>query len=540
MKKTTLMLAAALSFSAATFAQTPTQTPTQQKTTLKLAKVAAPAKMAKVIENVPEMITKQPAGKLYKDMYGYAKGFISMWGMIYEDKMDGRARDFVVGDDGCYYMSSPITFQYTDSWIKGEKGEGDTIVFKLPQQIMVHEVGDDQTVNYYAARLKFQKVNGENQYVYDESSQDMKFVWRNDSLIKVDTNALLGMVSEKGDWNGLGDLTSETAPNPFVNDGPADPSKAEKFIFTFHPSERTTTQRISKVVIEGNDFYANNIDPQVPEAWIHGVIDGNKLSFTCAQYMGLDKNKHQYRFNIPFNVYYDESTYETVYQQLKKVTFKYDAKTKKVSNCPYGFLSNYGYRNIAMEMQVVMQPEFEAWDGVIAAPKNPTILQYQEASSGEGCIIFDLPRNNVKNSFMDQSHVYFNLFFDDELVTFYPDQYTGISEEMTDVPVDFADANYAFQSYGSQHRVAIYDSGFERVGVMGVYQDGDVRLCSDIVWSDGSVTSGIRNANVSGEAQAPTYYDLSGRAVAAPAHGVFIKKSVGSDGNVRTSKVVVK
>lgn len=318
MKKTTLMLAAALSFSAATFAQTPAQTPTQQKTTLKLAKVAAPAKMAKVIENVPEMITKQPAGKLYKDMYGYAKGFISMWGMIYEDKMDGRARDFVVGDDGCYYMSSPITFQYTDSWIKGEKGEGDTIVFKLPQQIMVHEVGDDQTMNYYAARLKFQKVNGENQYVYDESSQDMKFVWRNDSLIKADTNALLGMVSEKGDWNGLGDLISETAPNPFVNDGPAEPSKAEKFIFTFHPSERTTTQRISKVVIEGNDFYANNIDPQVPEAWIHGVIDGNKLSFTGAQYMGLDKNKHQYRFNIPFNVYYDESTYETVYQQLKR------------------------------------------------------------------------------------------------------------------------------------------------------------------------------------------------------------------------------
>ena len=43
MKKTTLMLAAALSFSAATFAQTPAQTPTQQKTTLKLAKVAAPA-----------------------------------------------------------------------------------------------------------------------------------------------------------------------------------------------------------------------------------------------------------------------------------------------------------------------------------------------------------------------------------------------------------------------------------------------------------------------------------------------------------------
>ena len=62
-------------------------------------------------------------------MYGYAKGFISQWGMIYEDVKDGVARDFVIGSDGAYYMKSPISFMPTESWIKGEKGVGDTIVF---------------------------------------------------------------------------------------------------------------------------------------------------------------------------------------------------------------------------------------------------------------------------------------------------------------------------------------------------------------------------------------------------------------------------
>ena len=110
---------------------------------------------------------------------------------------------------------------------------------------------------------------------------------------------------------------------------------------------------------------------------------------------------------------------------------------------------------------------------------------------------------------------------------------------MTDVPIDFSDSRYDFQSFGSQHRVVIYDSGFSRAGIQAFYQDGDNRLYSDTAWCDGSVT-GI-NDNVSDAAvKATTFVDLSGRTVSTPKSGLFIKRTVMSDGTVKTNKVIVK
>ena len=538
MNRFTLSLAAAL-VSAASFAQAPFRAQTPKKTQLGISTAAVPAAYAKAVRKAPAMITEQPAGHLYKNMYGYAKGFVSQWGDIYENTVDGVARDFVVGDDGSFYLKNPISPQPTNTWIKGDKADGDTIVFKFPQQIMLMDNGDGSGVKYYASRMVYKLVDGNNQYVIDEASQDIKFVWRNDSLIKTEPDVLLGMTSEKGSWNGLGDLISETVVNPFVNDAPKDPSKAEKYIFTFHPSERTTTQRISDVVIEGDDFYADNIDSKVKDAWIHGKIKDGKVVFSGAQFLGLDQNKSQFRFNFPANVFYNEDTYETEYNTLSEVSFNYDADKHTLSGCGYGFMSNYGYRQIALEMEVMMQPTFEKFNEVVAAPQNPRILQFQDATSGYGQLIFDLPRNNRENCFMDQGKVFFNVYYDDELVTFYPDQYTGLTEEMTDVPVDFADSRYDFQTYGSQHRVVVYDGGITRAGVCALYQDGDKRLYSDIVWSDGTVT-GINGANADAVVKSVKYVDLSGRMVATPQHGVFVKKTVMSDGSVKTSKVVVR
>lgn len=545
MKTLSLTVAAAFAATAA-FAQSPAKPmPWQKKAQFTTAPAkAAPKAYAKAASKAGEMITEQPEGTLYKNMYAYAEGFESMWGEIYESKKDGAAKDFVVGADGSYYLKNPISFMPTDSWIKGDKAQGDTIVFKLPQHIYnLYDEYDDSNVKYYASRLVYQQIDGQNQYVIDEKSQDIKFVWRNDSLIKVNDGALLGMTSESGSWNGLGDLTQESTICPFTNEAPADPSKAVKYVFTFHPSERTTTQRISNVVIEGNDFYADNIDTNIPGAWIHGKIKDGKVTFSGTQFLGLDESAAQFRFNFPASVYYDEDTYETIYKTLGEVTLDYDeaSKTFSLDDSRQGFMTNYGYRVIALQMEVLMKPSFEEWSGVVDRPQNPTILNFQPATSGSGWIIFDLPRNNAQDSFMDQNNVYFNVYFDDELVTFYPDQYLGLKEEMTDVPIDFNDTErYDFQYFGSQHRVVVYDSGFERAGIQAFYLDGDRRLYSDIAWSDGTYT-GINAASATGaQPKSTTYTDLSGRAVQHPQNGIFIKTTVMSDGSVKTSKVVVK
>ena len=54
------------------------------------------------------------------------------------------------------------------------------------------------------------------------------------------------------------------------------------------------------------------------------------------------------------------------------------------------------------------------------------------------------------------------------------------------------------------------------------YADGDERLYSDIVYSDGSVVTGIKNASADAKAMSVTYYDLSGRKVTKAHKGVYI------------------
>lgn len=80
------------------------------------------------------------------------------------------------------------------------------IAVELPQLIYVN----DNDIKYYATRMNFEIIDGNNQYVKDPKSQTIKFVWRNDSLIKTENDVLIGMTSTDGDWNGIGDLVSSS------------------------------------------------------------------------------------------------------------------------------------------------------------------------------------------------------------------------------------------------------------------------------------------------------------------------------------------
>ncbi len=55
----------------------------------------------------------------------------------------------------------------------------------------------------------------------------------------------------------------------------------------------------------------------------------------------------------------------------------------------------------------------------------------------------------------------------------------------------------------------------------------------------GAAAAGI-DATTTGDVVKTTYFDLSGRKVSAPSHGVYVKKQQLSDGSVKTSKVTVK
>lgn len=481
-----------------------------------------------------EMIVTQPKGKVYKNLYSYAEGFYSMWGLIFDGKKDGVARDVVIADDGTFYIQNPMTFFPTNSWIKGKRTVSDTIAVELPQLIYVN----DNDIKYYATRMNFEIIDGNNQYVKDPKSQTIKFVWRNDSLIKTENDVLIGMTSTDGDWNGIGDLVSSSVICNYTNMVPSSTANAKKYIFSFNNGGREIFERMSEVVFEDNHIYVNNIDADLPDAWVRGDIEDDKVVFKNTQFMGLFPTKHAYKWVMPADVSYNSQEGTTDYKSLPSVTFNYDRNNQSFTCPEHGFMANYGYRLIDLEMQVMMKPSFRPWVENVGRPKIPIFSVIQDMGGDTKRFVFSLDRYNEKGSFMNSKKVYYNIYLDDKKYTFTPSVYPWLNAEITDIPIDFSDkTRYDFENHGNAHAIMIYEKA-KRIGVQAFYQDGDNRLVTDIVYSDGTTVSSVNG--VTDVATGETFYtDLSGRRVVKPTRGIYIKSVRMVDGSIKSEKIIV-
>jgi len=147
------------------------------------------ASKVRKIDMPTELIVEQPEDTLCKNYYRTSVSIFPFWGYLLQYTVDGLAQDMVVGNDGSLYFKNPFASYLTDSWVKGVKGEGDTILVQLPQKIH-EETIDGVTYPYYAWKMveKIIEQDGDLYYDYvpDSISQVSKFVYRNDSLIKVE------------------------------------------------------------------------------------------------------------------------------------------------------------------------------------------------------------------------------------------------------------------------------------------------------------------------------------------------------------------
>ena len=239
--------------------------------------------------------------------------------------------------------------------------------------------------------------------------------------------------------------------------------------------------------------------------------------------------------NICLSVLGKLSSYQ-VFQP--SITFDYDRNTASFTCPKYGFMANYGFRLIDLEMQVMMKPAFRPWTETIGRPKNPVFSVLQDVSVDAKRFVFSLDRYNEFNSFMNTKNVYYNIYLDDKKYTFSPSVYPWLGADMTDIPIDFSDkTRYDFENRGNAHAVMIYENA-SRIGVQAFYLDGDKRLTTDIVYSDGTVVSGIKEVSEMTMGK-PFYTDLSGRRVENPSKGVYVKSVRMADGQLKSEKVIL-
>lgn len=499
------------------------------------------------------IIDAQPEGKLHANLYFSGESFVDMMGYEAQLPFDGIWGKIVEAPDNkTIYINNPIGAYYSDAWIKGERTTGDTIEVKLPQQF-VHEEYDGMSTDAWLYKLVPVKVeqDGETYTTFkpDSTSQTVKYVWRNDSIVLVNTtqdSKLLGMCTEAGEWYGYGDYIQQYTVFDQQPVAPKDETKATQMSITYYDSGQMYG-RVKKAVREGNDIYIAGLNENIPSGWAKGTISGNKATFSGHQYMGLDTVTASYAFFEPVShsMVWDSEIGDSIENLTlaDAITFDYDADKGTLST-DSTFVANQGYK---MFNQVFTYDgaTIEPWTEKAATPLavDASTMSYMPYSEeyGYGLLAFAPSEFDADGYILDANKLYYSIYLDDDVLTIDPDEYKLFPYETTEIPFTYSDM-LDFVNYAGMWQVYTFVTGIDRIGVQMIYKGGGEVRKSAITYISATDEdpSAVSNVAQTGKAADVTYTDLSGRRVSRPGKGLFIQTTRLADGTITTSKRLFK
>ncbi len=515
----------------------------------------APSKVALPDFPDEEPVTDAPEGTLYKNYVRKGFAFYNSWFGVMGSETTGAVGNYVEGPDGTLWLSNGVSKLTGSGYLRLDKESEGNYVAKTPQTIY-----SEEGYVYYATRLTLQETaDGGLTYALDsvdvdEVDTDVPFTYKDGVLKQVNSDyddtygyplELIGLTDADAAWYGYGDAAIEVSP--CTETAAVLPSSAtvSDYMFTSRDLDTDGTVSYSKAVVkcgkDGNDFYLQ--DPyHNDDKWVKGSVDGNKLSF-LPQYLGVDESLNNHVWFLP-TTYSDEyladyDYYTTNSSVGSSLDFTLDEATETyVAADSTGFAIN-GQPDELYYFGVYNQPTLSPFTEVAAKPADPSFDEFMsyDEDYGYGGFAVNIPSSDADGNFLNPNKMYFNVFFDgDEPETFSPDDYEALTESMTNVPYNFSDS-WDFYVSGELHTVYFYTDA-ECVGVQSFYTGGGETHCSNVVWYP-EVPASIKNLNNSNaNVKSETYYDLQGRRLNAPAHGINLKVTTYADGTKSTQKVL--
>lgn len=499
-------------------------------------------------EGLPnDIILAQPEGTYHGDFYRTGQCFVNMFGEIVNIPSDGNVGRVVVSDDNqTVYIKSILNSFDTDAWVKATRGTGDTLEIKLPQCVTLAEDDDEDTFDGYIFKMKTQKVTYEGEqyttFVPDDD-QTIKFVWNEDGIAYVNSpkeSKLIGLCYSDSTWTGFADYLSYFVPFHEQPVKPSDESQAQDYAMLYLDSGNESG-RVVKVVNDGTNVYIGGLNDNLPDSWAKGTIKGDLIHFDSHQYMGIDPQLDCYTFFEPYSIKEDEE-YGELYTLADGIDFLYDdmSKTFLTDSLFAVNKGRYSYNSIEAFESAMFAP----WEDMAAAPMEVTDLSYEPYLEDMGCgyLTFAPYEFTANGDLLDANKIYYNIYLDDQVMTFYPDDYADLSEPTTDIPFKYEDGEDIVNNAGLRV-IKIFAEGFDRIGVQMVYTGGDAVSKSEIVYVDvngGDDPDAIHNATINGQPISTTFTDLSGRRIAKPTKGVYVKTVRYANGTVKAVKTLVK
>ena len=184
-----------------------------------------------------------------------------------------------------------------------------------------------------------------------------------------------------------------------------------------------------------------------------------------------------------------------------------------------------------------------------ATPADPVITNYNATIGqyGYNALQFNIISTDVDGNFMVPEKVTWRAWIDDEPFIFSTDDYSGLTEDMEEVPMGWNDPNYDIYT-------SFYTFFFEpakNVGLQTIYRGGDEERHSNVVLYD-LATSQILNVpedditavglTQKDDAQTVStqWNDAAGRQVSPASKGFIIRTDVYRDGTRKSYKLIRK
>lgn len=462
-------------------------------------------------------ISKQPAGEYVSYSHSGEAYAYSYWGPLYTT-VDGAVSEVVFGSDNKVYIKgaisqSPIAL---NGWIEGTLN-GSTITFEVPAKVANY--------GYYELYAVMMNYDAEQRtYVYD--AEQTSFTLNYDAATRTIStpegtdlatgDTILGLAwGDDESWVGSGDwnMTFEVMTD--------EPVTAPEGLATEQYSLVADgfTGTLVNVGFDGSDVYVQGIYPNLPEAWAKGTIEGDKVTFANNQYLGADQatGYHEYLVSGTAEELYDDyrDEYYTSYALADNdIVFDYDAAKKTLSNGSLFFV-NAG-TNSVYYAEVYDQARMAPFTEVAATPAAPEWIDLYEGGYdyyadgwGWGDFHFNMVTADTEGNYIlpeKLSYAFYARVNGEEIpLTFDPEDYYYLDEEMTEVPFGFSDSNgWDISCSGLEMYVYYYIIGPEAFGIQAIYRGAGEEHRSEIAWQEVQELG----AEVQPEAATPAYPEL--------------------------------
>ena len=404
------------------------------------------------------------------------------------------ASKIVWGDDNVAWIQNPLTADKHDTYIECTVS-GNRLTATFPQVLAMLEDYEGE-IPLYISRMKL--VESDEGYYYEpcEEGNTVSWIVAEDGSIRLDMPEV--KLDDKGKfvngapkeilgtyynyegptgvgpvWNAVGDWAQTYTP---IQIGEITVIPEGLTLQPWQLTSKRATKTID-IAIDGEDIYIGRLT-QYGEGALKGKLVDNKAVFPTRQYLGFNEKQNANVWFLSCNAvydYYDFGDYVMEYiksfDRTESLVFDVDLENGKMTtqkNDCY-LINATPTETLFFEYQENPCLTYLNPEGMDAAPLDPvfTVVGRDEGDNGV-FYQFTLPVTNVNGVTLNTDNLYYNVWVNGELYTFYTDTHSHFTEDLTDIPCNYTDG-WDLGIDGDKRGIYFHAQGVQSVDVQSYF-----------------------------------------------------------------------